>query len=200
MRPPSLEVEQWVAAQLLLDHAGQIEGRTQDYWRKARDLAQQHLHINPDLEGKVGEEMSRGHHTDDLAFAEMLDIVKHALKQRAANPYHQAMRDEYAVENGLFHHIKDSDITMILDKNDKVIGFFFSDAFRKLLSKNVEKRVMRSLDIFSTLQPVPLPDMTRHGLHWIDWLVENPPFDYRNTNNDPRAAKSGVYHLVADAK
>ncbi len=133
MRPPSLEMEQWVATQLLLAHGGQIGGRTQDYWRKARDLAQQQLHINPNLEGKVREGIARGH-TNDPAFTEMLGMVKQSLKQKFVNPYHQSMGDEYAVANGLFHHMKDTDITIVLDKNDKVIAFFCSDAFRKLLT------------------------------------------------------------------
>ncbi|RYP60694.1 hypothetical protein DL769_007998 [Monosporascus sp. CRB-8-3] len=154
---PALEVEQWVAAHLLLAQAGQIGGRTEDYWRRARDMARQQLYINKELEGN-------------------------------------SERDEYAVKHGLLHFVE-ADIVMVLDKANHVIAFQFSDAFGELLTKNVKNQVTASLDTFSTLQPVPVPDMTRHGLHWVDWLAEHPELDFRIRENDPRRAKSGVYHF-----
>ncbi|RYO74177.1 hypothetical protein DL764_010931 [Monosporascus ibericus] len=39
--------------------------------------------------------------------------------------------------------------------------------------------------------------MTRHGLHWIDWLAKNSKLDFRRPENEPRLAKSGVYHFGA---
>ncbi|KAI1076942.1 hypothetical protein F5B20DRAFT_593578 [Whalleya microplaca] len=174
---PALEVEQWVAAQILLARAGQIGGRSQDYWRKARDLAQQQLFLNHELEALI------------------LRLVKFCIKQESFNPYHQAQRDEYAVAHDVFYYIEDTDVVLVLDKSANVIAFQFSDAFRHLLTKAVEKEVTESMETFSSLYAVPLPDMTRHGLHWIDWLVKHPEFDFRIPENDPVMAKSGVYHF-----
>ncbi|KAI0129008.1 hypothetical protein BJ170DRAFT_721909 [Xylariales sp. AK1849] len=194
--PPSLEIEQWVTAQLLLCCAGQIGGKTDDYWRRARNLAQQQLHVNAELESKVREEMNNGC-ANDLAFSKILDVVTKCVSRKAFNPYYQARRNEFAVSKRIFHRIEDTDIIMVLDKADNVIAFVCSDAFRKLLTKGVEEDVAQSLETFSTLDPLPVPDMTRHGLHWIDWLVKRPELDFRNRENDPRIAKSGVYHFGA---
>lgn len=192
--PPSLEMEQWVASQLLLSRGGQIGGRTQDYFTKARDLAQQQLHLNPGLESKVREEQRAGHADNDAAFTNMLSLVRQGFNRSKFNPYHQSRRDDYAVEKDILHHVMGTDIVMALDKSDNVIFFQCSDAFDKLLGTHVERQVAKSLETFSTLQPVPIPDMTRHGLHWIDWLAEHPEFDFRVPGCDPRTAKSGVYH------
>ncbi|RYO92891.1 hypothetical protein DL766_009131 [Monosporascus sp. MC13-8B] len=86
-------------------------------------------------------------------------------------------------------------IFVALDGAGAVVAFVFSDTFCALLSKGVEKEVVRSLETYSTPQLVPVPDMTRHGFHWVDWLVQRPDFDFRNPQNDPRLAKSGVYHF-----
>ncbi|RYP17843.1 hypothetical protein DL767_009940 [Monosporascus sp. MG133] len=37
--------------------------------------------------------------------------------------------------------------------------------------------------------------MTRHDLHWIDWMAERPEIDYGDPRNDLRMMKSGVYHF-----
>jgi hypothetical protein len=191
---PPLDIEQWVAAQLLLCRGGQIGGRTQDFWRKARDLAQQQLYMKPTLQDEVRQQMQK---SSDAALAKMLALVKRGILKKAFNPYYQAQRDEYAVTHGVFHQVV-AEIVIVLDQADKVIVFQCSDAFRKLLTKGIEKEVAKSLETFSTLQPLPVPDMTRHGLHWIEWLAkDHPEFDYRNPANNPRLAKSGVYHFGA---
>ncbi|RYP13953.1 hypothetical protein DL767_010475 [Monosporascus sp. MG133] len=189
---PALEIEQWVAAYLLLAKAGQIGGRTEDYWRRARDMARQQLYTNKELEGKVRKQMQGD--SPDAAFNDMIRMVRRGLMKKTFNPYTQSERDEYAVKHGLLHCVE-ADIVMVLDKANHVIAFQFSDAFGELLTKNVENEVTASLDTFSTLQPVPVPDMTRHGLHWVDWLAERPDLDFRIRENDPRRAKSGVYHF-----
>ncbi|RYP79712.1 hypothetical protein DL770_006554 [Monosporascus sp. CRB-9-2] len=189
---PTLEIEQWVAAHLLLAKAGQIGGRTEDYWRRARDTARQQLYTNKELEGKVRKQMQGD--SPDAAFNDMIGMVGKGLMKKSFNPYAQSKRDDYAVKHGLLH-VAEADIVMVPDKANHVIAFQFSDAFGELLIKNVENELTASLDTFSTLQPVPVPDMSRHGLQWVDWLAERPKLDFRIRENDPRRAKSGVYHF-----
>ena len=81
---------------------------------------------------------------------------------------------------------------MALDRNGELIACIVSDAFRKLLGAEVEGKVAQSFETTSTLFPVPWPDMTRHGLHWADWLPEHPEFDFRLPEANLRLAKSGV--------
>ncbi|KAI0004347.1 hypothetical protein F4779DRAFT_74933 [Xylariaceae sp. FL0662B] len=193
---PDVAIEQRVAAHILLSRAGQIGGRTQDYWKKARDLAQQALYKEPDLGKNIRIQIKD--ETEDANFDTMMRIVEESIQRKTANPYHQARRDQYAADHGLFYRVEDSEIIMILDKADNVIAFQMDDAFRKFLRKGIENKVVKSIETYSTLQPVPLPDMTRHGLHWVDWLIEHPEFDSRVPQNDPRIAKSGVYHFGAN--
>lgn len=193
-KQPELIIERWAAAHILLAKGGDIGGRTDDYWRRARDLTQQQLYVTQELESNIRQQMGDNNAPVDTAFSQMLEMVQEALKQKTENPYFQSQRDAYAAENAFFYHVT-AEITMVLDQNDKVIAFHCSDAFGKLLDKVVQKDVTDSFETFSTLQPVPLPDMTRHGIHYIDWLAERPEFDSRNPQNDPCLAKSGVYHI-----
>ncbi|CAJ2511347.1 Uu.00g069720.m01.CDS01 [Anthostomella pinea] len=191
---PTVAVVQWVTAHVLLARSGQIGGRSQDYWKHARNLAHQQLYINPDLEAEVQQQMEKDT-TGDVAFTEMLEIAKQGIKVNAFNPYHQAKRDEYGVSNGVFYRIEDTDIVMVLDQDDEVILFQLSSAFTKLLTEQVQQATVQALETYSTLHPVPLPDMTRHGLHYMEWLVEHPEFDFRRPESDLRKAKSGAYHF-----
>jgi hypothetical protein len=168
--------------------------RREDSWRKARNIAQQLLHYSPGLEEiaekQLKEEM-------DPALREMVDIVKGGIAINTFNPYFQAKRDKLAIEQSLFH-IVDAEITMVLDRNTKVIAFQLSDAMTKLLNQAIHDEIIEAFDTYSTLQPVPLPDGTRHGLHWVEFLRKYAEKDFRNTENDLRLAKSGAYHLGVD--
>lgn len=195
VKEPDLIVIRWVAAQTLLARAGQIGGRTDDYFQRARDLAHQQLYLNPDLEATVRESISNNDVDPD--FQAMLDIVTEATNQRAKNNYHQSQRNDCAASNGILYHIKDTDLVMVLDKNAKVIAFQFSNAFQLLLGQEVMEKTVQAFETYSTLQALPTPDMTRHGAHWIEWLLERPDLDFRREGNDPRLAKSGVYHFGA---
>lgn len=186
-----LRVEHWVTAHVLLSMAGQIEGRTEDYWKKARGLAQQQLHLNRDLEGEVQKQMANGMSGGDAAFSKILELVTQGCPRKTFNPYHQARRDEYAVANGLFYKVRNTDIVLVLDKSDNTILFQCTEVFEKLLTRAIQKAVVKDFETYSSLVPVPTPDMTRHGLHWIDWLLQRPELDFRNHKNDPRLAKSG---------
>lgn len=117
---PTLVVEQWVAAHLLLSRAGQIGGRTQDYWKRARDLAQQQLYLDPLLEKKALDKIAAGC-PEDPSFRRMIDMVKKCILRKTFNPYTQAQRDEWAVSHGLLYHIKDTEIVMVLDKAGRVV-------------------------------------------------------------------------------
>ncbi|RYP68721.1 hypothetical protein DL769_005442 [Monosporascus sp. CRB-8-3] len=106
-----------------------IGGRTQDYWQRTRDIAQQPLLLNPKLEEQV-QEQTRGL-GGNVAFQRMLELIK----QECAG------------------------------------------AFRKFLTKSVEEKVTESSKTFSSRQPIPFPDMARHGPHWVELLVKNPKLD-----------------------
>ena len=187
---PSLEVTRCVAAQLLLELGGELEGSTDDYWMTARDLAQERLWRDNDLEAQVESEMETDGPPDD-AFEKMIVIVREGLKTHEANPYYQAKRDEEGVELDEFRCI-DADIVMVLDKCGKVIAFFFAEAFRILLSAQVQELVVASFETMSTMFPVPYPDKVRHGLHFVSWLIQHPEFDFRSPGAELRLAKSGV--------
>lgn len=117
---PALVVEQWVVAHLLLSRAGQIGGRTQDYWKRARDLAQQQLYLDPLLEKKALDKIAAGC-PEDPSFRRMIDMVKKCILRKTFNPYIQAQRDEWAVSHGLLYPIKDTEIVMVLDKAGRVV-------------------------------------------------------------------------------
>lgn len=189
--PPNLQTERWVMAHVLLSLGGQIGGRTNDYWSRARSLAQQQLHVNPGLEDEARQQMEAADHEKDPAFSKMLALVKKGCPIKAHNLYHQSKRNDYATENGLLYKVENMDIIMILDQSDNLILFQCGDVFNQLLTKAVQKLVVQSFETYSTLTPVPWPDMTRHGLHWISFLSERPDLDFRNPDNDPRKAKSG---------
>ncbi|KAE9363316.1 hypothetical protein N431DRAFT_475473 [Stipitochalara longipes BDJ] len=138
-KKPSLQAEQYVAAHLLLRvPGGDINIRQQDYWKKLRGLAQQQLYLNPNLEIRALEDLKA---TLDPALRNMLEM--------------------------LFYLIN-SEIVMILDNADDIIGVKVSDAFRKLLKKSIELKVLNGFQTYSILQLVPHLDFTRHGLHWAE--------------------------------
>lgn len=188
---PDLQIERWVMAQVLLSMAGQIGGRTDDFWSGARSLAQQQLYVNPELEDEVRRKIEAVEDEKDPAFSKMLALVKKGCPRKAHNLYHQAKRNNYATNNGLLYKVRNTDIVLVLDRADNLILFQCSDVFKQLLTKAVQKYVVESFETYSTCTPIPFPDMTRHGLHWIEFLAERPDLDFRNPDNDPRQAKSG---------
>lgn len=188
---PDLATEHWVTAHVLLSTAGQIGGRTQDYWTRARSLAQQQLYLNSDLKDEVRQQIESGDREKDPAFSKMLAIVKKACPMKSFNLYHQAKRNDYATDNGFFHKVENVDIILVLDQSDNLILFQCCNVFDQLLTKAVQKLVVQSFETYSTCTPIPWPEVTRHGLHWIKFLAERPELDFRNPENDPRVAKSG---------
>ncbi|KAK7756778.1 hypothetical protein SLS62_001221 [Diatrype stigma] len=185
---PSLATVQRVAAHVILAQAGQLGGRSQDYWIKARDLAQQQLHINPDIEEIIRQQMDQGI-GNDPAFVAMLAIVKECIKDYSFNPYFQSKRDKHAVARDLFTYLGEKDI------KGEVIFCQLSGAFSQFVWDTLEHEASQAIEAYSTLHAVPLPDMTRHGLHYIEWLVDHPELDFRNPQHDPRTAKSGLYYF-----
>lgn len=188
---PDLETERWVTAHVLLSTAGQIGGRTQDYWTRARSLAQQQLYLNPNLKDEVRQQIEAGENEEDPAFSKMMALVKKACPMKSFNLYHQAKRNDYATDNGLLYKVENVDIVLVLDQSDNLILFQCRDVFDQLLTKAVQKLVVQAFETYSTCTPIPWPEVTRHGLHWIKFLVERPELDFRNPDNDPRVAKSG---------
>jgi len=133
----------------------------------------------------------------DPAMDEMFSIAKKAFQMKGFNQYYQFQRDEYAIEKGIFYYVKHAEIIFILDKNNKVLLFQCSNAIRQLLSDEFQEHILDSFQKYSIIHAPPLPDGTRHGLHWTDWLKEHPNFDYRNPANKLREVgpQAGVYHF-----
>ncbi|RYP64583.1 hypothetical protein DL771_008696 [Monosporascus sp. 5C6A] len=99
---------------------GEIAGRSVEYWEKARDLTQQQLYLDDGLE--------------------MLHIARECIPKGTFNPYHQARRGDFAVSHDRFHHVR-ADIFIELGGTTILFAFVFSDAFRALLTKGVERDV-----------------------------------------------------------
>lgn len=90
IKKPSLETEHRIMAHVLLCRGGQIGGKTCDYWKTARNLAQQHIYLHHKLDDQVQSRFESI--KDDEAFSKMLEMVKKCVKQNAFNPYYQAQR------------------------------------------------------------------------------------------------------------
>lgn len=90
IKKPSLETEHRVMAHVLLSRGGQIGGKACDYWKTARNLAQQHIYLDHGLDDRIQNSFAESNH--DEAFARMLEMVKKCIKQNAFNPYYQAQR------------------------------------------------------------------------------------------------------------
>ena len=133
----------------------------------------------------------------DPILDEIVRLAEGAFQKKGFNQYYQYQRDEYATEKGIFYFVKDTDIILILDKNNSVLLFQCSDAIRQLLSNELQEHILDSFQKYSILHAPPLPDGTRHGLHWTDWFYEHPNFDFRNPANKLREVgpQSGVYHF-----
>lgn len=89
---PALETEHRVMAHVLLSRGGQIGGKACDYWKTARNLAQQHIFLDHGLDDRIRNIFENA--KDDKAFPRMLEMVKKCVKQNAFNPYYQAQRGE----------------------------------------------------------------------------------------------------------
>lgn len=87
-----------------------------------------------------------------------------------------------ALKNKPAHEIADNSDVAANTKNQRTIETL------ELRGRRVAKVTFEDVDA------IPTPDMTRHGLHYCQWLVERPELDFRNRGNNPRKAKSGVYH------
>lgn len=90
IKKPSLETEHRVMTHVLLSRGGQIGGKSCDYWKTARNLAQQHIYLDHGLDDRIQNSLAKSNH--DEAFARMLEMVKKCIKQNAFNPYYQAQR------------------------------------------------------------------------------------------------------------
>ena len=68
----------------------------------------------------------------------------------------------------MFYRVQNTEIVLVLDKSGNIIFHQCSNVFQRLLTRAVQKAVGKDFETYSTLVPVPTPDMIRHGLHWID--------------------------------
>lgn len=95
IKKPTLETEHRVMAHVLLSRGGQIGGKACDYWKTARNLAQQHIYVDHGLDDRIQNSLAKSNH--DEAFSRMLEIVKKCVKQNAFNPYYQAQRGDLSL-------------------------------------------------------------------------------------------------------
>ncbi|KAI6092879.1 hypothetical protein F4821DRAFT_277950 [Hypoxylon rubiginosum] len=193
---PDLEVEQRVAANILLASGGNIESHPGGFWPGVRDVAQRELWRVPGLASLTRAQISQSP-DDVLAQSDpnllaMLKIVRACLSQSAANPWHQAARNEFAAHS-VYEYI-DADVFLALDKNGKVIAFRLKDAFTYLFDVSVQARVTQALDTYTTLHPIPAPDET-HGLHHHDWVSRVRPDLNPRSNPNSDTVKCGTWTI-----
>ncbi|KAI0181521.1 hypothetical protein GGR52DRAFT_583943 [Hypoxylon sp. FL1284] len=191
---PSLEAEQWVAASVILSTGGEIGAGPDGFWARARDLAQQQMWLQPQLiaatEKRIRVTPDRLLNLLDPRLLEMLRTVRACLSREAFNPWHQAARDDHALEHDLYRTV-DCDVFMALDRNGAVVAFVIKEAFFELVGPRAQMRATQALETYSSLHPVPAPDKTRHGLHWADWLGRRrPDLDPRNPDVDAAASRA----------
>lgn len=93
---PALEAEHRVMAHVLLCRGGQVGGKACDYWKTARNLAQQHIYLDHGIEARLRSQLEEGNL--DKAFAKMLEMAKKCVRQNAFNPYYQAQRGTPFIE------------------------------------------------------------------------------------------------------
>ncbi|KAI4870638.1 hypothetical protein F4820DRAFT_402855 [Hypoxylon rubiginosum] len=202
---PALDVEQMVAANVILATGGNIGSHPDGYWARARDLAQQQLWLLPNLEAYIRQYIDSTS-DDDLLAADgtlyvLLCTLRNWMGAPAFNPYYQAERDDHASSEGLYEKI-DSDIFMAVDKNGEVIAFSIKEAFEELVGMVTRMRVTQALDSYKSLQPVPALDKTRYALHYADWLDRYNPdleallnFSPAEPSSPPAAPKCGTYTI-----
>lgn len=90
LKKPSLETEHRVMTHVLLSRGGQIGGKACDYWKTARNLAQQHIYLDRGLDERLRKRQTI--FKDEEAFSSMLEIVRKCVQQNAFNPYYQSQR------------------------------------------------------------------------------------------------------------
>ena len=103
-------------------------------------------------------------------------------------------RDPWLVEHGLLDII-DADIVVVVDKNNNCFAFKLSDPVEILFTKDLQHKFADIIKIYTTRCPLSVPDDTRHGSHWADWMRKQPNLDFRNPANDPWKTMSGLLHL-----
>lgn len=85
IKKPSLETEHRVMAHVLLCRGGQIGGKTCDYWKTARNLAQQHIYLDHGLDDLVHSRFESSR--DDEAFSKMtMSVYTEAGGQKGEYP------------------------------------------------------------------------------------------------------------------
>lgn len=90
LEKPSLETEHRVMTHVLLSRGGQIGGKACDYWKTARNLAQQHIYLDRGLDERLRKRQTTV--KKDEALSSMLEMVTKCVKQSAFNPYYQSQR------------------------------------------------------------------------------------------------------------
>ncbi|XXG97216.1 hypothetical protein Hte_003511 [Hypoxylon texense] len=211
---PPLDVEQWVAANLILaagddtdddddddddtdsDGSGDIRGRSPGgFWAGARDKARLRLSQYPGLEGFARRYMAanpdRVLKIADPSLYQVLSAVREFVTTPVFNPYHQLERDHLARVEKIYEHV-DSDVFITLDKNGQVIAFAIKDAFDDLVGPQARMRITQAIDTYTSLHPVPNPDPNQDRLHHASWLRLQRP----DLQVPPEAApKSGTYTI-----
>ncbi|KAI3332295.1 hypothetical protein HD806DRAFT_530053 [Xylariaceae sp. AK1471] len=124
----------------------------------------------------------------------MLEIAKKCISRKAFNPYNQAKRDKYATTHRVFDRI-DSDIVIVLDKNNHVVAFQCSNAFEKLLDPFIQRKVVRAYEIYNCRNPDNNPRKAKPGVYYYD---EHFPATDSGGKNVPNPTRDSAARLGAN--
>jgi hypothetical protein len=206
---PSLQLIQEVAALILLRNNEIMPGKQEKYWQVTRSRAETFIYEHGEDAEKVAEAIKKDVGEEEKSeYERILLRVQNperkknnlgtgkkrridGITRRSHNKFHQSRRDEWAATHNLFHQTGDTDIVVIVDKHNSSMGFVFSKAFDLIMREGLQEKVTECFDTWTDLYPQPLPEATRHGLHWVKFLRENPQFDFKVSGMH---AKSGVSH------
>jgi len=97
------------------------------------------------------------------------------------------------MDKGLLERAE-KDIVIVVDVDDNIVVFLFSEAFRIFLSPGDLELVIDTFDKMTQYQAFPNPDLFRHCMRELNWLPQHPEFDVDNAE-DPDRAKACVAHF-----
>ena len=147
----------------LIRKEGDLGGKADEYWRRARDLGQMPLYLEPKLEEQIQGEIV-AETIKDAESETVLAKVKEHIKTNLHSAYQQRKRDKYAADHGVFHKVNNTDIVIVVDKNDSLVAFVFSDAFKTILSEEIQTATVENFKAWTHCKD---PSKTASGLSWF---------------------------------
>ena len=143
---PSLQVQQRAIAMELIRKEGDLGGKADEYLRHARDLGQMRLYLEPKLEEQIQADIA-AETIKDAEFEIVLTKIKERFKTNLRS----------AADHGVFYEVTNTDIFIVVDKNDNLVAFAFSDAFKTVLSEEFKQPPSRTSKHGLTVSILPNP-------------------------------------------